>query len=143
MQPTSPHFEPHVTLYHPIALDHELDMLISKLSDICLQMPNELRLNINTAETGTSYYQSVLAAVQRHGALALLRRLCEQTFGPLDKPFFAHLSLKYGDMDQHLRSSIAAQSDIPCPLVIEGITIMRLVGPVGSWERMRFIRFAI
>jgi 2'-5' RNA ligase len=139
--PASAPFEPHVTLYHPIDLNTAINTIISHIETCCETITGELRLDINSAQTGTSYYQSILAAVQQHDGLDVLRRRCEQIFGSLEKPYFPHLSLKYGEMDDAVRTRLATQSDMPCSIVIRGVTLMRLEGTVEAWKEVAFIPF--
>lgn len=141
LDPVSPIFEPHVTLYHPIPLDRPTDSIIDTVKECIAGMPGEVRLSVKSAQTGTSYYQSILAAIQRHDELEALRRRCEQAFGPLEKPYFAHLSLKYCDGDQEVRSKIAAQSNLACEIAIRGVALMRLDGIVNEWQEVAFCPF--
>ena len=142
-EPRSTPFIPHVTLYHPIALNSPVETIIDTISACLTGMPDELRLRLRPAQTGNSFYQSVLAAVDTHDALLSLQSRCEAAFGSLGKEYFPHLSLKYGDIDPDRRTAIAAQSmSAAQEVTVRGVTLMRLDGTVGEWQEVAFVPFS-
>jgi 2'-5' RNA ligase len=137
-EPPTLRFEPHVTLYHPIALDSPLDEVVALLRRLASHVKCQLRLELLPAQGGQHYYQSVLAPVVPNEALLALRAAAEASWGPIEKPYFAHLSLLYGDLDDGRRAGVAKGVNelgaLPTGLELDSVVLVRAVGRADEWE---------
>ncbi|GFZ49250.1 hypothetical protein JCM24511_07000 [Saitozyma sp. JCM 24511] len=137
-QPPALRFEPHVTLYHPVALDRPLDEVVASLRSLASHVKGPLRLELLPAQGGQHYYQSVLAPVVPDEALLALRAAAEASWGPIEKPYFTHLSLLYGDLDDERRACIAKGVNelraLPKALELDSVVLVRAVGRADEWE---------
>lgn len=113
-------------------------------------------LGLLPAQSGRSYFQSVLAPVKPSTKLLSLREQTVAAFTPSpsdsDAPqkrddYFPHLSLFYGDCTPTKRAEIAAiaNSDDPslgsgrATVTIKELGIVRCVGKVEEWEHVESV----
>jgi hypothetical protein len=100
---------------------------------------DQLRLHLDPAQQGNKYFQCVLSPVKHAPELSALRGACERAFGikPAE-PYFPHLSLVYGELEEGRRREIAQQvnegAGVPSSLEIVAIQIVRMEGPVEDWQ---------
>ncbi|WVN86610.1 allantoinase [Cryptococcus depauperatus CBS 7841] len=114
-EPLSPIFEPHITLFHPIPITESTEKIENTIREVVVKNSVELAnffLKLLPAQSGTSYYQSVLAPVKPTPTLLALRQECVEAFASQPIPdYFPHLSLFYGDKAQERREEIAAEAN--------------------------------
>lgn len=96
--------------------------------------PAELSLRVKGSEAGSTYYQCVLAAIEFSPALLQLREGCENTWGKIEKPYYPHLSLLYGDLGRDRREELAGSvQGLPASVQIREIAVVRCVGTAEDW----------
>lgn len=142
--PGSPTFAPHVTLLAPVALSvpvwevmTTLQKAINDASSRCSL--RGLQLELQPAQGGSHYFQSVLAPITPTDPLLILRRACEDAFSiHRPTPYFPHLSLLYGDITDQERSDIAdrvnRENRLPSAISVEEVVLVKALGKVQDWE---------
>lgn len=180
----SPSFEPHITLFAFIPLDTPIGQISDTLRQVVARVNTEASesstagttfeecsglkdfvLELLPAQSGTSYFQSVLAPVKPTATLLSLREQTVAAFSssPSSPPspsvsplsdskekggktddYFPHLSLFYGDCTQEKRDEIAsvANKDDPtlgsgrAKVTIKELGVVRCAGKVEEWEHV-------
>lgn len=143
----SPAFDPHVTLLHPIAKTIPIEEITTKLQNIAQQLDlraTPLWLDLQPAQAGTFYYQSVLAPVVPNDTLSALRSACQESFEQQgSKVYFPHLSLLYGDLSKERRDQLAAGVNdgkaLPKSLTIKEILVVDCTGVTKDWKAVASI----
>ena len=143
-QHNSPSFEPHITLWYPIAITTSPEEIVTALRDIVSQWKSQtgadkpgLPLELGDPQTGEYYYQCVLAPVQPTDALLALRRIVEAKWGPTTKEYFPHLSLMYGDVEEAEREKVAHElqaANVPRSITCSMIAVVDSRGPADQWK---------
>ncbi|WVQ94561.1 hypothetical protein IAU59_001641 [Kwoniella sp. CBS 9459] len=144
LESASPTFDPHITLLHPIDISiplpeiHEtLRAAIESASGTAGGL-KDFTVQLSPAQSGSKYYQSVLAPVKPESKLLALRRECETAFGLKDLPdYFPHLSLLYGELSKERRDEIAKVGNEQGELdkvEVDMVAIVRCVGTPEDWE---------
>lgn len=137
---TSPAFDPHVTLAHPISLDESVETIERVIKEALQEVDGQaLDLELQPAENGETYYQSVLAPVRLVSQLTKLRKACMQAFGiESRKAYSPHLSLLYGDLTDTRRRELAGLVNEPSPFPsivrFDRISIVSTVGLASEWQ---------
>ena len=109
--PDCPEFAPHITLLYPVWRELPLEDITNRIRQAIKAAAVDARLEVDLrpAQSGSKYYQSVLAPVIATPQLTALRRHIEEAFPtPVLPPYFPHLSLLYGDLSPEKRDAIAA-----------------------------------
>ncbi|KAE8538282.1 hypothetical protein D1P53_005624 [Cryptococcus gattii VGV] len=178
----SPSFEPHITLFAFIPLDTPIGKISDTLRQVVARVNNEASesskagttfengsglkdfvLEILPAQSGTSYFQSVLAPVKPTATLLSLREQTVAAFssspssplslsslsdskekGGKTDDYFPHLSLFYGDCTQQKGDEIASVANKDDPtlgsgrarVTIKELGIVRCAGKVEEWEHV-------
>ncbi|WVF67062.1 hypothetical protein IAT40_001806 [Kwoniella sp. CBS 6097] len=144
LEPASPTFEPHITLLHPIDLSvplSEVHKTLRQAIDATSDEEGSLKdftVQLSPAQSGSKYYQSVLAPVRPASKLLALRKECEKAFGLKELPkYFPHLSLLYGELSGKRRDEIADVANRQGELdkvEVDVVAIVRCVGTPKDWE---------
>ncbi|KIR26204.1 hypothetical protein I309_04876 [Cryptococcus deuterogattii LA55] len=179
----SPSFEPHITLFAFIPLDAPIGQISDTLRQVVARVNTEASessktgatfencsglkdfvLELLPAQSGTSYFQSVLAPVKPTATLLSLREQtvaafssspspssslsplsdCQKKKGGRTDDYFPHLSLFYGDCTQQKRDEIASVANKDDPslgsgrarVTIKELGIVRCAGKVEEWEHV-------
>ncbi|WVO25167.1 uncharacterized protein IAS62_006556 [Cryptococcus decagattii] len=178
----SPSFEPHITLFAFIPLDTPIGQISDTLRQVVARVNTEASesskagatfengsglkdfvLGLLPAQSGTSYFQSVLAPVKPTATLLSLREQTVAAFSSSSLPppslsplsdslkkkgktddYFPHLSLFYGDCTQQKRDEIASVANKDDPtlgsgrarVTIKELGIVRCAGKVEEWEHV-------
>ncbi|WWC59876.1 uncharacterized protein I303_102438 [Kwoniella dejecticola CBS 10117] len=140
----SPVFPPHITLIHPIPLSTSLVDIHTKLRGAieaaAARHPlKDLKVELNPAQKGDKYYQSVLSPVTPSKDLLGLRTAVEDAFNIKNLPtYFPHLSLFYGGVSPERRDEIAAIANSKIghlgDLEVAEVAIVSCVGTAEKWE---------
>lgn len=75
--------------------------------------------------------------------LLALRNACADAWNET-RPYFPHISLKYGDVSPVRREEIAEMArkvSLPKEVIVKGISIVRCVGTADEWEVVDFVPF--
>ncbi|OCF43404.1 hypothetical protein I317_02703 [Kwoniella heveanensis CBS 569] len=145
LESASPTFEPHITLLHPIDLSvplPEVHKTLRAAIDATSSKENgglkDFTVQLTPAQSGSKYYQSVLAPVKPESKLLTLRKECEKAFRLKDLPeYFPHLSLLYGELSGRRRDEIADVANRQGELdkvEVDVVAIVRCVGTPEDWE---------
>ena len=144
-EPNSPIFLPHITLFHPIAPLTNLSDLstVKRVIKSIRHSLVDLSLDLKPAESGTAYYQSLLAPVKPIPVLLELRKAFEEEFEyHSDTVYFPHLSLLYGDLSQPRRDELAEkvngsqEPSLPRCVTVKDVVVVEFGGPVETWKEL-------
>lgn len=165
----SPSFEPHITLFAFIPLDTPIGEISNTLRQVVarvtgsglssLEGGGHFALGLLPAQSGRSYFQSVLAPVQPTAELLSLYDQTVAAFPPASPSsspdekkkkkggYFPHLSLFYGDCSLAKRDEIAAiaNGEDPClgsgqaTVTINELGIVKCAGEVEEWQLVESI----
>ncbi|ORY27793.1 2',3'-cyclic-nucleotide 3'-phosphodiesterase [Naematelia encephala] len=136
-------FEPHVTLFGSLPAHSKPATIIPAVHRAIQSWGSgagyHLSLRRQPAQPGELYYQSVLAPIIPQDSLLGLRKSCEKELRlDMDKPYFPHLSLFYGDLSQSRREELALEAErtglIPDELSFEEIALVSVEGVVKDWK---------
>ncbi|WWD16852.1 hypothetical protein CI109_101284 [Kwoniella shandongensis] len=144
LEPSSPSFNPHITLLHPIPLSTPLDEIHSTLRQAIDRASTksgsmtDKPLTLGKAQSGEKYYQSVLAPVEPTPSLLALREEVQSAFRLTGlKEYFPHLSLLYGDLTKERRDElalIANEKGFEKEVEVKEVVIVRSVGSAEEWK---------
>ncbi|WWD08755.1 hypothetical protein V865_006868 [Kwoniella europaea PYCC6329] len=145
LEQPSPVFSPHITLIHPIPLSTRLRDIHAGVKQAIKTTSSKHSLekftvDLNPAQKGDKYYQSVLAPVNLpNEALSSLREAVEDVFALKNLPeYFPHLSLFYGGVSPKRRDEIAKIANEKIgelgKVEIGEIAIVSCVGTAEKWE---------
>lgn len=162
----SPSFEPHITLFAFIPLDTPVGEISNTLRQVVARVTGSglsslgggghFALGLLPAQSGRSYFQSVLAPVQPTAELLSLYDQTVAAFSPASPSspdekkkdgYFPHLSLFYGDCSLAKRDEIAAiaNGEDPClgsgqaTVTINELGIVKCAGEVEEWQLVESI----
>lgn len=165
----SPSFEPHITLFAFIPLDTPIGEISNTLRQVVARVTGSglsslgggghFALGLLPAQSGRSYFQSVLAPVQPTAELLSLYDQTVAAFSPASPSsspdekkkkkdgYFPHLSLFYGDCSLAKRDEIAAiaNGEDPClgsgqaTVTIDELGIVKCAGEVEEWQLVESI----
>lgn len=156
LEQDSPSFTPHVTLWYPIPISTPVDSITSTLESIIERVSLthslfDLELRLDPAQTGEQYYQSVLSPVEPTPALLALRTAVEATWGAeVEKTYFPHLSLFYGDVEQKRREEIAQAANeakgeeggLVGRIKVEEVVVVDTRGSANEWKVVGRVKLA-
>ncbi|KAK8861247.1 hypothetical protein IAR55_002066 [Kwoniella newhampshirensis] len=159
LERASPTFVPHITLLHPISTSIPVDEIKATLrsaiekakssSSTTAQSPSSNPspdskslfhgpLRLKPAQSGSKYYQSVLAPVHPTPPLLALRKQVQEAFGLNELPdYFPHLSLLYGELTQERRDELAKVANdrgFKDEVEVEDVVIVDSEGVPEGWK---------
>lgn len=148
LEADSPSFLPHVTLWYPIPISTPVDDITSTLQSIIERVSathtlSDWVIDLDPAQTGKQYYQSVLAPVKPDTRLLALRTAVEATWGAEQrKDYFPHLSLFYGDVSPERREEIAKiangtkgdEGGLVQTITVGAVVVVSTRGPADQWQ---------
>ena len=138
----SPSFVPHITLLHPIARSTPVSSIVNDLRRLVQEqgdLSGGIHVALEAAQSGSHYYQCVLAPVSPNDSLSRLRSSCEAAFDVHPPgPYFPHLSLLYGDISEERRRELAHVANtahkLPTALLLGEILVVNCEGTAAEWK---------
>lgn len=153
LETTSPKFDPHITLLHPLPEQIASPSVIERLKRAVKPEKGDgegdwmnWEVEVQRAQSGQKYYQSVLTPITPSPPLTRLRETSAEAL-EIDvsslPEYFPHLSLLYGDLTTERRDELAreAQGELDkaglragSSVMIGEIWLVDCAGVVGDWK---------